>query len=335
MRSAQAARDAQSAGPSAWERLEEERQREEMAKAGVTLDGLLAALSKSSPDDPVFAHRFALYLKLFPGEAKRLASILPGLDEKAAALLFNILELAGTPQAQEVLTAAMDSRGLSNGDRFRALVAMTGLEHPTAETIARVSQASRAGGRGEEEELASTALLVLGALSQRAPGELGREITRGLADGLRASDDSDQQALYLRAMENARAALPATEGASLLRSESPAVRAAAASVLALQPDRAAVDELVELLARERDPSVLTQLLDALQALPPNARVNEAVARALAGGGETDAMVRARLVAYLGSTMRAFPANRGILQGAMRQETNRDVMLAIANALAVR
>jgi hypothetical protein len=336
LRTIRVARDAPSSGQAAWEKAELDRQRDQMIKAGVKLDGLMAGLATHRPEDATFAHTFALYLRLFPDEARRIPGMVSGLGEMAGALLFNILGLAGTPQAQEVLVGAAENGGLAAAGRFRALVAMGSLEHPTAETIERVGRMSRrVGVGGGSDELASTALLMLGALARNAPDRLGPEIVESLGQGLRAAPESDERVLYLRALENTHLAVPLKDCSPFLGSDEPGVRAAAASVVAQQPDPRATEALIGLLAHEKDPSVQSAVVAGLQSRPASARANVAVAQALASNEGSDPLARLTMVNYLGTQMGSYPANRQVLESALRRETNRDVTVAILNALATR
>ena len=256
------------------------------------------------------------------------------MDDGSAALLFNILELAGTPQAQRVLADAMENGSLSPANRFRSMVAMAGLEQPTEETIERLTRAGYSLRSGEDElDLASTATLVLGAVTRQAPGEEAARVRDGLRDALRGAADPNRQMVVLTALANARASMPPEDLSQYLQSDSPGVRAAAAGILAANPSPAGTEELVGLLSRERQPLVLSATIGALPRATPDPQINAAVARALVQDGAQDATVRREMVGYLAGQMATFPGNRTVLESALRHETNRGVMVAILSALA--
>lgn len=324
---AQVSRDAPSAAVSAWTEAERARERQRLQKDGVTLDALLAALRRRAPEDAAFAHEFAAFLRVFPGEARRIRAALRGIPDDRAPLLFNVLELAGTPEAQEVLAAIMEDRHEGKADRFRALAALAGVQNPTPEAIDRISR--EAFGDGASGGVASSALLALGALSPRAPGDLGPRIVGRLADELRTTDDPARQLACLRAIANARATLAPEDLSRALASNNVAVRSAAAALVAADP--ASADRVVQLLESERDAGTRLALVGGLSLSAAQPSVNGAIAKAL--GADPDAQVRARIVALLAAGIRTYPANRSILEAQLRRETDRAVIVAILNSLA--
>ena len=54
---------------------------------------------------------------------------------------------------------------------------------------------------------------------------------------------------------------------------------------------------------------------------------------VAEGREPDAAVRGQMVAYLAGQAKTFPSNRDVLRSQLARETDRDVIVAILNALA--
>lgn len=321
---------------SAWDKVARELERQQLVKEGVSLERLFAGLSSHRPEDAVFAHQFASFLRVFPAKAIRLPTRLGALGDSQAALLLNILELAGTPEAQAALVEVAKGTTYLRDNRFRALLAIAGLEDPNAETMTALTHMYESRwNSAESAELSAMALFALGAVAGKATNTIRQEIRQRLTDDLSIATDPKEQRLLLRALENGHLDLPIETLRGYLGSESPAVREVAASLIASGGDVRATGELVRLLASEEVPAVRDAAIGALLRLPPNAHANAAVSRALAQKREPDANVRAQIVSYLAAQMTTFPGNREVLQARLQHETNREVIVTILNSLAVR
>ena len=217
---------------STWDEATAARERQRLTKAGMTLDGLLAGLPKNDLANAEFARQLTLFLTLFPDEATRLSSRISGLgDEGAVALLLNILERTGTPQAQAVLAAMAAGAEHSRSDRLRALIAASGLRNPSDETTARVA-AIYESARGDPHlrDLSSTAALTLGTMASRASESARQQVRRRLEGDLETASEPRVQRLLLRALGNGRFDLPmATVESTCARSIPASVRRPRAS----------------------------------------------------------------------------------------------------------
>lgn len=162
---------------STWDIAARELERQRFVKAGITLKHLVAELSNRDLEEAAFARQFASFLRIFPDEVSQLSITLRAIDDRRAALLMNILELAGTPQAQATLIEIAESEEFLRSNRLRALVALSGVEAPTTDTVAGISRLYESQGPNTESaELSSTALLTLGTIADKADDVIREEI---------------------------------------------------------------------------------------------------------------------------------------------------------------
>lgn len=318
---------------SAWDDAEREATRQRLEERRVTIDQLVARARTSRGPDPALAHELAAYLRIFPEAAARFPDFVRGADDSTAQLLLHALELAGTPESQDALADVAESSGQSRDDRMRALVALGGVQAPTAGTLERLERDARAAGSGDRSGIASTALLALGAATANATAEAGERVVRDLAADLRGTRDSERQRLLLLALENAHAALPPEALAPHLASPDARVREVAARVAGAAEGGDPTGDLLAALAREPNAQVRAEMVGGLLARPADARANATIASALVEGREPAAAVRVRMVAYLARQIPVFPANRDVLRACLPRERDRSVTVAILNALA--
>jgi len=329
---ARAGLDAGPPAPSAWDEAERQAARRRLEAAGITLDALVERARTARLPDPDLAHDLAAYLRAFPEAAARVPRKVAEVGDAAAALLLHALELAGTPEAQEALLDVAEGGGQARANRIRALVALNGVEAPTADTLERLERAARGAG-AERSGVASTALLALGALAPRGSDGAGERIARDLTRALEGAADPRQEQVLLLALENAAAPLPADALARCLASPDEGVRQVAARLGGLAVEGDPTGMLLAALAREQDAQVRAEIVAGLLTRPADPRANLAIAAALAGGQEPAAIVRLRMVAYLARQGPLLPANRDLLRAYLPREPDRDVTVALLNALA--
>jgi hypothetical protein len=321
---------------SAWDETALEKERTRLTGAGVTLGTLLAGLTTRDLKDAAFADEFASYLRVFPAETQKLVPGLKRLGEPAAALLFNILERAGTLEAQKVVLEVIEGPAHGVSNRMRALVALGGFERPSDQVVNRLIRFYEAERlRADAGGLTSTALLALGAMGHRLTDEPRARIARKLEQELRSASGPARQRLVLLAISNARLTLAWEDQRRYLHSTDPLVREAAVRSVANGGDPRAAAELAGLLATEEVRAVYAATISALTQLPPSEQTNTAIASAFAQRRDDGAELRAQMVAYLASQMEAYPRNRSILEQSLRHETNRHVLVAILNSLSGR
>lgn len=316
--------------------LDEDRaraERERFRREGETLDHLVAGLATHKPQDAAFGHRFAAFVRAFPERAGALAARVRHVPEMQAALLVNVLELAGVPEAQAALLEIAEGAGESEQSRLQALAALAGVAAPTAETLARLQRlAATLTDEGAANAVASSALLTLGALASKAEGGLRDSSVRAIEAGLADAREPAVQRVHLLALENAGAKVPDGALAAYLASDDAGVRQAAVAGAVRSGDAASAGRIAAIVERDASPAVRLAAVEALSQLPPDSGVDSTVARRLSGGAEPDPHVRAQMVRLLASRMKEQPARRRDLEEALRRERDREVIVAIANAL---
>jgi hypothetical protein len=325
--------DAGPSRPSAWDEEERAAARRRFEAAGITLATLTAQARSARLPAPALTHDLAAYFRVYPEAAAEAERQLEAAGDSGAAILLNALELAGTPAAQKALLDVAGGGGHSRANRIRALVALTGVETPDPETLERLARDARGAGAGDRSEIASTSLLTLGALAPRAPEATGQQIVGELTDELRSASNPRHETLLLMALENAHAPLTADVLATHLGSPEAQVRSAAARLGQYADGGDPTGTLLDALGSEPNADVRDALVSALTARPADPKANAAILAALTSGREPSAAVRVRMVAYLARQFPAFPANRDQLREYVGREPDRDVTVAILNAIA--
>jgi HEAT repeats len=327
-------RDASDLEETAWDASERERQRDRLAKTGVTLESLLASVSTRARRDPSFHHELALYLRIHPDDARRVSARIRALGSSDEALfLVQVLRIASTPQAQRALAELAHGRDVERQVRVAALAALGDVVRPRPETLDRVARTWSANrGREEASAVAGTAVLALGSMTARVPPDVRPRYEDLLREAL-ASTSPREEALVLHALGNARATLPPDALARYLASPDAAVREAAARVATGRQGEAASPEILGRLSDDPAPSVRRAVMRGLIGQPPDPATNAAVVQALASAREADPRVRSQMVEYLARNKATFPGNTNVLRAALQSERDRQVVTAILNALA--
>lgn len=232
--SAPAAGQAEPAGTGA---AEDEQRLWQQRLAGADLQQVLAEIQQActaEPFDPaaleVAFQRLQWLLRLDGTAVAALAQQLTtgALGGNVAATALGALGAAGTPAAQQALSAVRENATLPADVREAATVAMLQLAEPQPELMASLLRDASARGDG-----GLGALLVLGALAPRSAAPLADG--RGALDALfaleRDASSPGELAAWLHAAGNA--ATPATRAAAVrhLDHPDPTVRAAACTAL--------------------------------------------------------------------------------------------------------
>jgi hypothetical protein len=320
-------------GPSAWDAAAVARARDRFQRQGTTLDGLLAGLGTHDVRDAAFAHELAEFLRAFPEEAHRATARLGTLADLEAAVLLSVLELAGTPEAQDALVRLASSPGASRANRLRAVAGLAGVAEPTGDTLAALERLSATPRRtADDAELASASLLAYGALAGRAGDALRGGAMSRLEATAREAPTAEEARVALRALGNARLPPPLDLLTTRLASPDPGVREAATELLAQRPEAATAETLRSLFEHDPAAPVRRSALLALASHPSGDGANAAVADALAAGREEDPSVRVEMARFLAGRIPRIPENRQLLLRELQRERDRGVILAILNAM---
>ncbi len=229
-----------------------------------------------------FQHLLGWLLARPEAAGELLARLRAGsVEDRLHALLFLALEQSDTPAARRALIAAVGDEGLSPMNRQRASLALGAMHTPSAEAVAALRDASRAGGRGDDAEISrGVALRSLGQLAGDAvPAEVSGEARAVIREALQSRDAVLRRG-GLDAAGNARSESFLPELSTALDDADARTPAAAAHGLRGVARETAQPLLAARLAREEDRDVRAELATTLT---ENARgaFDEATVRAAA------------------------------------------------------
>jgi hypothetical protein len=295
---------------------------------------LLGELDRASEGRTTWVHRLRDLLRADDRAAALLLAALHAgtFAERTRADVFLALELGGTDVAQQALAEVAAAGAWSKVDRLRAVIALGGVERPSAATLDALWQATQRRQDATGQELADTALLALGALGSSLPHDA---TYTNLCDGLRAiaygGADVGERSCALAAIANTGDAALARDVQPLLDAQEPAVRRAAAKAYGTLLPSAAAAEFAARLGRERASTVRAAMAASLRSLPsPEPSVLAAVRTQLLQ--EVDASARLDLARCLGRHLDD-PTCEAALRAVLARETLPQLRREIGEMLA--
>lgn len=252
--------------------------------------------------------------------------------ERTRADVFLAFELGGTEVAQQALAQVAAANEWRAADRLRAVIALGGVEQPSAATLDALWQTTQRRQDPTGRELADTALLALGALGSSLPRDARYT---NLVDGLRAiaygGADVGERSCALAAIANTGDAALAPDVQPLLDAAEPAVRRAAAKAYGTLVPEAAATEFGPRLRSERASTVRAAIAASLRSMPnQEPAVLAAVRTQLVQ--EVDASARLDLARCLGRHLDD-PANEAALRTVFARETLPQLRREIGEMLA--
>lgn len=297
-------------------------------QADVTQDELAAAittilgeLDRARAGRTTWVHRLRDLLRADDRTAALLLAALQAgaFAERTRADAFLAFELGGTEAAQQALTQVAAANAWSTADRLRAVIALGGVERPSAATLDALWQATQRRQDTAGRELADTALLALGTLGSSLPRDASYT---NLCDGLRAiaygGADVGERSCALAAIANTGDAALAPDVQPLLDDAEPAVRRAAAKAYGTLVPAAAAAEFGPRLGSERASTVRAAFAASLRSLPDHEPTVLAAVRSQLVQ-EVDASARLDLARCLGRHLDD-PANEAALRAVFARET---------------
>jgi HEAT repeat protein len=267
---------------------------------GYTTDALLETGGQGTAGTTATLDRLPALFRQRPESVARATAMVR--EGHNAGRIVHALGTAGTQAAQEALTRISHDTSLPVRVRVESLAALLQLRHPSAAAM----RAPRDLIDDVNPAIRNVAALSLGGLA-RAGRETERDealaTDRLLANHYSKASDAQERMDILSAIGNSAGAslLPTIESA--LR-ESPLVRAAAARALRLFPASDSDFLLVDVMAKDPDPSVRSAAIFAAKFRP----LTEAVLTALIKSAKHDPVdrVRADAVTLLGQRERESP-----------------------------
>lgn len=262
-------------------------------------------------------------LREHPELARDVAARLlaPGTDDATQAALMDLLGTSDTPAAQAVLLDIAGNPDASHMNALRAIIALGGVAHPTAEAREGLRSIARKEGGPDVADLSRTALLALGAVASTLRTNDDPAAASVTADLLAAIPEKEGPDLRvaLKALGNTGDPAAAGRIQSYLASENAATRAAAATALRRMPDARTGELLLSSLANEQVPEVRSAVVRSMsqRGLDDNA----VTALAQSAPTEQSVVVRGEMIRALAKGADSFPAARDTLQHML--ETERD------------
>ncbi|MBN1441948.1 MAG: HEAT repeat domain-containing protein [Planctomycetes bacterium] len=275
-------------------------------------------------------------LREYPSLAEFILDLIdaPTLSQRTVAELIHTLERAGTPEAQSVLSRILEDGTRDRQNRLRAAIALGGTTSPTEECVEALWGVYAQSLPDSGSDVPDTAALSLGRAgrSLRASDPARYEALKSQLLGRLSSVSADaEKGILLTSLGNTADPAIAPDVEPYLRSESPRLRAAAASALGSLGSTDSLPALTARLGEEPDGGVRAAIADSLllmDAADPErlSAVNELV------GGETDAQARFAMVRYLAENLAAFPASRENLHKIMVTDASQRVRAYLAPKL---
>ncbi len=277
------------------------------ARYGEVVDRFVGLRAQGPVKSLTAAKLLAKYLRAHPEDAKRLIDDIRAgtlaLEARAAAFL--ALELAGTPEAVEALTVAVQDHQLTALDRSRATFALSEAGPLTLDTA---DVLERAAYDDSSEVLANSGLLALGSFGART--QEASEMRVWVRDSLRSAHEAapgeGRRLTALDAMGNAGDPLLFDVLEAAMNDERATVRAHAAAALRRAAPDSAGSWLQARLEGEAHPRVQAELIRTLERFGPPSGAAIDVAGDLLAASDSP-RVRKAVISWLGSAADSAPA----------------------------
>ncbi len=290
-----------------FKRLEMKLKKERFAHSGTTIATLLDMFD---PNDLHSLEKLVDFLKLYPQKATVLYDAIKQSGDKRAAALINVLELAGTPKAQQVLTQIASSEAFQHMNQLRAIIALGGVEKPTEETIDYLWEKWQQREDMDKLDLSNTSILSLGILGSKS--EQSSKIRQHLKEAYsQAMDENAKRRILLLSMQNADARYFKSEIFEALEDQNPNVKGAAVKALRGIDSDEVREHLSTLMITKEEVNVRRRVAKVLQSIPPDRQLIEQARKNLFQ--ESDNLVRRELIRYLWKHRSQFPENITTLQ----------------------
>ncbi len=300
------------------------------------LDGTVGRFGKDGKWDVTLIDRLVDLLRGHPQGIGHLLEILadPGTSDLQATALLHVLELVGTPEAQEALVGVVEDPSHRGPNRTRAIINLGAVAEPTGETIRALWDVADDRGGEDAMERADTAVLALGRIGntvRTGEAEGYDELRDGLRSILGGPRDVREERIAVLAIGNTYDDELGRETVAHLQSPSELVRGAAAKSLAKTKPVEAFEVLKRQLAVEEDPTVRASIVASLNQIGEADPSSLTLVHGLVSG-EPGAAARYEMVRYLGSNLSQFPQARATLQAISLVDSSDKVRVAAGNAL---
>ncbi len=290
-----------------FKKMEKKLKKERFEKSGTTIASLL---ENSDPADPKSLDKLVDFLKLYPQKAAALYDAIRHSGDKKAAALINVLELAGTPEAQHILTRIVSAEDFGHMNRIRAVIALGGVERPTDESIAFLWNTYTQREDASQKDLSNTSLLSLGILGPKSgqPSQIEQKLKD---EFVQAAGDNEKKRVLLLSMQNADAENFEPQIFEALDDNSPNVKDAAVKALHGVDNPKVREHLLKLFTTTEDVKVRRRLVRTLMSIPPDDRLMQRARKNLFD--DPDNLVRKEIILYLFRYRSLYPENISTLE----------------------
>lgn len=255
-----------------------------------------------------------------------------GFTDRTQADLYLVLELADTDASQTALTSVIMDPSWATKDNLRAIVALSGMENPTPETLDALWQTVEASDR---TRIAGAATFALGALAntmQQNENPDYAQISQRLLGGATSGLETTKRVNYVYALGNTQDAHLSNDVAGLLKDKEPAIRRAAAQSLSLLDTDQHAQELFSQFNHENNSQVRGAIAETLVTWSePTPQAMASIRNKVTN--EHDENTRLQMARFLATNLEKFPENKSVLQNLLRVEQSKRVRQDVAEALA--
>lgn len=254
-------------------------------------------------------------------------------SDRTQADLYLALELTGSQAAQVALSSAITDRSWPIKDNLRAIVALSGIQNPTPETLEVLWETAEADDRSRLAGTATYALGTLASTMRRVGEEDYSQVSQRLLSGAQSGLSVESRARYIHALGNTKDPELSYDVSALLDEQDPALRCAAAQSLALLNVDRHANKLMTSFSRESNSRVRGAIAETLVKWTEPTDNAIAMIRSTVGS-ESDENTRLQMVRFLGKNLEKFPESKPMLQALLRTEQSKRVRQTAADALAI-
>ena len=256
------------------------------------------------------------------------------LDDRTRADLYLVLERAGTESAQAALVSVIGDSSWALEDGMRAIVAMSGVEEPAAESVSALWDTAQSGFGDERQRMANAATFALGSVAntmREADNPEYASLRSSLLSSATGSFDVDQRSNFIAALGNTNDPTLANEVVEFMNDSEPAIRRAAALSLGTLGTDQVANVLMSHYSNEQNGYVRGAIAESLQSWTKPTSSAMVMFRQTVQT-EADERTRYNIAMLLARNLEKFPENEAALREIMRNEPSKRIRQKVGEAL---
>lgn len=276
------------------------------------------------------------YFLLYPQEIRKVDGLLlsSGMDDRTKSVLINVLELVGTPTAQEALVEIATNPRQNDMNRIRSVIAVSDVKLPTTQTVDSLETIYSTRNTNISKDLSNTAILGLGRIANKdilESTEISRRAVTIIKTGLEEPNmDSETKSATIRAVANTQNESLFVRASQYLDSPDPALRKSAISILDSPLAKDATSKLNALYNDEKEDHVRSEILRVQLERPGNTETFRSIQERFST--ESNPENRVLMVEYLGRYKSLTDKSNHRLQNLLENETDPNVRMKIHQVL---